>query len=227
VKLTAGLSLAAATEGLQVGSTSRADAAVQATDFSPINGSHTVEAAAYSVELVTPDSDEMTTPWSVLAVVLMLASLVACGRTGGVAGTPSGRADLECVAYARQLTGLQITGDAWTWWDSAAGRYERGNRPRPMAVLVLKRTGQLPGGHVAVVRYVAGTCEIRVDHANWDDRRTRGRIYESMSVIDVSPNNDWTAVKFWNGTGYGKTYAAHGFIENGTTPARLAMKAAS
>jgi hypothetical protein len=154
----------------------------------------------------------MRTLWSAYAPVLLLAALAACERTGGVAGRPSGHADLECVVYARQLTGVQITGDAWTWWDSAAGRYKRANRPRPMAVLVLKRTGQLPGGHVAVVRHVAGTREIRVDHANWDDRRTRGRVYEDMSVIDVSPKNDWTAVRFWNGAGYGKTYAAHGFI---------------
>jgi hypothetical protein len=161
----------------------------------------------------------MNAPWSALAFVLMLAFLAACGPTGGVASKPSSYADLECVAYARQLTGLQIRGDAWTWWDSAAGRYERGNQPRPMAVLVLKKTGQLPGGHVAVVRLVAGPREIRVDHANWDDRRTRGRVYENMSVIDVSPKNDWTAVKFWNGGGYGKVYPAHGFV---VPPARLA-----
>ena len=83
-----------------------------------------------------------------------------------------------------------------------------------MSVLVLRRTNQLPGGHVAIVRSVVSAREIRVDHANWDDRKTRGRIYENMSAIDVSPRNDWTALRFWNGASYGKTYAAYGFIDN-------------
>jgi hypothetical protein len=29
---------------------------------------------------------------------------------------------LQCVPYARQVSGIQIYGDAWTWWDQAAGR---------------------------------------------------------------------------------------------------------
>ena len=82
-----------------------------------------------------------------------------------------------------------------------------------MSVLVLRRTGQLPRGHVAVVRSVINTREILVDHANWDDRKTRGRIYKNMSAIDVSPHNDWTALRFWNGAGYGKAYPAYGFID--------------
>jgi hypothetical protein len=92
--------------------------------------------------------------------------------------------------------------------------HARGNKPARTSVLVLRPTRQLPGGHVAVVSSIVGAREIRVDHANWDDRRTRGRIYENMSVIDVSPRNDWTALRFWNGAGYGKIYAAYGFIHN-------------
>jgi surface antigen len=146
--------------------------------------------------------------------LLVLAALAACAQPTRIAGKPSGYADLECVSYARQVSGVQIQGDAGTWWHSAAGRYGRSNKPAPMSVLVLRRTRQLPGGHVAVVRSVVGAREIRVDHANWDDRRTRGRIYEDMAVIDVSPRNDWTSLRFWNGAGYGKTYAAYGFIHN-------------
>ena len=65
-----------------------------------------------------------------------------------------------------------------------------------------------------MVRSVVSEREIRVDHANWDDHWTRGRIYKNMSVIDVSPRNNWTVLQFWNGVSYGKTYAAYGFIDN-------------
>jgi hypothetical protein len=162
----------------------------------------------------------------IISALLLFATLSACGQPERVAGKPSGYSDLECVAYARQRSGIQISGDAWTWWHGAAGRYGRSNRPTPMSVLVLRRSSQLPGGHVAVVRFVVGAREIRVDHANWDDRRTRGRIYEDMPVIDVSPRNDWTALRFWNGAGYGKVYAAHGFIHGRSGAEVTALRAA-
>lgn len=160
-----------------------------------------------------------------LAALLLLAALSACAQPPRMAGAPSGHTDLQCVPYARQVSGIDIRGDAWTWWRSAAGRYARSNKPTPMSVLVLSRTRQLPGGHIAVVRSVAGAREIRVDHANWDDRATRGRIYENMSVIDVSPRNDWTSVRFWNGAGYGKVYTAHGYIHNRSVVPETALQA--
>ena len=156
---------------------------------------------------------------SAASILVLLAALSACAQPEQVTGRASGDATLECVTYARQLTGIQISGDAWTWWQGAANRYGRSNKPGPMSVLVLRRTSYLSGGHVAVVRAVVSAREIRVDHANWDDRRTRGRVYENMSVIDVSKHNDWTAVQFWNGTSYGRTYAAYGFIDNRPLPA--------
>ena len=30
---------------------------------------------------------------------------------------------LQCVPYARDVTGIDIYGDAHTWWQQAAGRY--------------------------------------------------------------------------------------------------------
>ena len=30
---------------------------------------------------------------------------------------------LQCVPYARQVSGIRIYGDAHTWWDQAEGRY--------------------------------------------------------------------------------------------------------
>jgi len=41
-------------------------------------------------------------------------------------------------------SGIALRGDAWTWWDAAAGRYERGHAPRSGSVLVLSRTSRLP-----------------------------------------------------------------------------------
>ena len=37
---------------------------------------------------------------------------------------------LQCVPYARQVSGVQIYGDARTWWDQAQGRYATGTVPK-------------------------------------------------------------------------------------------------
>jgi hypothetical protein len=119
------------------------------------------------------------------------------------------------VPYAREISGVQIRGDADTWWSQAAGRYERGNHPAPYAVLTLKPDHRLTDGHVAVVTGLLGPREIRVSHANWGwTAATRGRVYTHMPVKDVSPNNDWTQVRFLHPAvgGYGRVYPALGFI---------------
>ncbi len=121
-------------------------------------------------------------------------------------------APLQCVPYARQITGVAIRGDAWTWWAAAGGHYARGNVPVPGSVLVLKRSQRLRLGHVAVVTAVINAREILVDQANW---LNRGRIHLSTPVRDVSAANDWSAVKVWYTPSniYGvRTYHAYGFI---------------
>ena len=118
----------------------------------------------------------------------------------------------QCVPYARKISNVSIRGNAWTWWQSAAGRYPRENRPAVGSVLVLKRTSHLRYGHVAVVSRVLNGREILVDHANW---LNRGRIHKDLLVRDVSPNNDWSVVRVWYAPGntLGKRrYPAHGFI---------------
>jgi len=120
-------------------------------------------------------------------------------------------ARLQCVPYARDLSTIQIRGDAWTWWAAAKGRYERGRQPRLGAVLVLKRRGN-SRGHLAVVTRIVDDREIIVNHANW---LNRGRIHLDTPIRDVSPNNDWSAVRVWYTPGkvLGKsTYPAYGFI---------------
>ena len=37
---------------------------------------------------------------------------------------------LQCVPYARQVSGIRIFGDAHTWWGQAEGRYARGTGRR-------------------------------------------------------------------------------------------------
>jgi len=119
---------------------------------------------------------------------------------------------LQCVPYARELSGIQIRGDAWTWWDSAKGRYARGQEPQVGAVLTMKKTRRLRLGHLAVVKRVVDSRTIIVDQANW---LNRGRIHLNSAIRDVSPKNDWSAVRVWYtpGARYGsRTYPVVGFI---------------
>jgi surface antigen len=125
----------------------------------------------------------------------------------------------QCVPYARARTGIDIFGNAHTWWDSAAGRYARGNLPMVGSVLVLRKTSRLRYGHLGVVSKVIGPREIRVDHANWQP----DAVITNMAVIDVSPANDWSQLRFWNKEArmWGRVYPAAGFIYDvpaGVTP---------
>ncbi|HWA41706.1 MAG TPA: CHAP domain-containing protein [Hypericibacter adhaerens] len=136
---------------------------------------------------------------------------------------PPDNARMQCVTYARAATGLDLRGDAWSWWDAAGGRYGRGPAPSTYSVLVLAQGVRLSRGHVAVVREVLDARRIRVDHANWNNDE---RIVKDMLVIDVSAANDWTEVRFWNerANSWGNVYLAYGFIyPPGTEPDRTAF----
>lgn len=124
---------------------------------------------------------------------------------------------LQCVPFARDVSGISIRGDAWTWWSSADGLYDRGHAPRIGAVVVFQKTKMMRHGHVAVVTDVVNSREVLVDHANWGSRRIggRGQVAKGMSVVDISPKNDWTQVRVWNRRSgeYGtRTYPTYGFI---------------
>ena len=101
----------------------------------------------------------------------------------------------ECVPYARQVSGIQIYGDAHTWWDQAAGRYDREPLPRSGSVMVLYGYAGPKRAHLATVTRIVSKREIRVDHANW---LNDGNIYLNSPVIDVSPANDWSMVRVYN-----------------------------
>ncbi len=122
----------------------------------------------------------------------------------------------ECVPFARAASGIRIFGDAWTWWDQAAGRYDRGHRPRVGAVMVFAKTTRLPVGHVAVVSRIVETRVLMLTHANWSRQNgERGHAERDVTLYDVSPRNDWSSVKVWyrdnDGLG-GGVYPVQGFV---------------
>ncbi|MEG3175714.1 CHAP domain-containing protein [Sphingomonas sp. RB3P16] len=122
----------------------------------------------------------------------------------------------QCVPFARAASGIQIYGDAWTWWEKAAGHYQRGDLPRPGAVIVFERTTRLPMGHVAVISRVVDRQVVMVTHANWSRQNgERGHAEQDVTLTDVSTRGDWSAVKVWyrDMDGLGSTvYPTYGFI---------------
>ncbi len=118
----------------------------------------------------------------------------------------------ECVPYAQRISGIQIYGDAHSWWDQAAGRYVREPLPQSSSLMVLYGYAGPKRGHLALVTRVVSAREIRVDHANW---LNDGNLYLNSPVIDVSPNNDWSIVRVYNnrdGHMGARNYNVRGFI---------------
>ncbi|CAN1564803.1 CHAP domain containing protein [Sphingomonadaceae bacterium] len=123
---------------------------------------------------------------------------------------------LQCVPFARALTGVEIRGDAHSWWDQAEGRYERGSRPKVGAVMTFVPHGNMRLGHVAAVRRIIDKRTLLISHANWSTiDGVRGHIEEDVRVIDVSEENDWSRVRVWytpNGALGTTEWPLHGFI---------------
>lgn len=112
-----------------------------------------------------------------------------------------------CVPFAREVSGIEIKGNASTWWSQAADRYPRGQTPVTGAVLNLRSSNHMPMGHVAVVSEVVDARTIRVVQANW----TRNRITTDV-VVDVSSENNWSQVRVENASSFGRVNPAYGFI---------------
>lgn len=122
---------------------------------------------------------------------------------------------LQCVTYARTTTGIELTGNAVSWWWHAAGRYARGQTPERGAVLNFRANTRMRLGHVAVVARVLNSREIEVDQANWPaPGENRDGITHDIRVVDVSPHNNWTAVRVAIGhtDRFGSVYPTYGFI---------------
>lgn len=132
----------------------------------------------------------------------------------------------QCVPFARLMSGIQIFGDARTWWGQATGKYETGFTPKAGAVLCFKPTGRMNLGHVAFVSQVLTDRVIQVTHANWSVMNgARGQVEKDVTVVDVSPEGDWSQVKVWydpvRDLG-STTYPTYGFIYQDQNAMRLA-----
>ena len=156
--------------------------------------------------------------------VRLAAAAAFCALLAGCAGAPSSSdsyddagvttpdTPLQCVPFARDHSHVALYGDAYTWWDQAAGRFARGASPKPGAVMVLNNYAGPGRAHLAVVREIVDARDIRIDHANWLDD---GAIYLNNPVRDVSPDNDWSQVRVYNvktEAWGGRIYTVQGFI---------------
>lgn len=160
-------------------------------------------------------------PRALLGSLAAAAVMALAPISGAVADTY-----WQCVPFARLISGVQIYGDAWTWWRQAVGKYETGHTPRAGAVLCFKPTGKMRLGHVAVVSQVLTERVIQITHANWSRiGGTRGQIEKDVTVIDVSPNGDWSQVKVWydpvRDLG-SSVYPTHGFIYQDDSAVKVA-----
>jgi surface antigen len=148
----------------------------------------------------------------------LVSALAACVTLAFVSPAAHAEDYWQCAAFARVFSGIQIFGDAWTWWEKATGHYLKGSTPKAGAVLVFRPQGAMRLGHVAVVSQVLTDRIIQVTHANWSlIDGSRGKIEQNVTVVDVSPGGDWTEVKVWYdplrdlGT---TTYSTYGFVYN-------------
>lgn len=128
----------------------------------------------------------------------------------------------QCAAFARQFSGIEIRGDAWTWWGLADGRYGKGRTPRVGAVMSFTPSGSMRLGHVATVTQVLSQREITVTHANWSPiGGARGQVERDVLIRDVSDAGDWSRVRVWYApiSDLGTTaWPVDGFIYPGSTP---------
>lgn len=104
----------------------------------------------------------------------------------------------QCVPFARESSGIQLYGDAHTWWDQAEGRYARGRTPRVGAVMSFRPYRAMTLGHVAMVSRIIDSRTVLLRHANWSPiEGRRGQIEMDVRAVDVSPDNDWSEVRVW------------------------------
>ena len=150
------------------------------------------------------------TGWGLAAVLALAVPFVpsaATARPAGIApsvdaGDDSSDDDalpyVQCVPFARQASGIQLRGDALTWWDQADGLYARGHVPQAGAVMSFRPYRAMSLGHVAMVSKVIDSRTVLLRHANWSPiGGRRGQAEIDVRAVDVSPANDWSEVRVW------------------------------
>ena len=113
-----------------------------------------------------------------------------------VTAAPASARFWQCAPYAREISGVDIHGNANTWWGQAAGKYQRGAAPKVGAVMAFAPTSRMRVGHVAMVSKIVSDREVLLTHANWS---RRGGIETDVRAVDVSAAGDWSEVKVWYG----------------------------
>ncbi|MBC7768266.1 MAG: CHAP domain-containing protein [Phycisphaerales bacterium] len=144
-----------------------------------------------------------------------------------IARVTNSRARLQCVPFARRESGVELYGNANTWWRQATERYETTEAPSEGAVMVLHGYATTSRGHVAVVKEIVSPRLVIVDHANW---LNAGEITRDVPIMDVSEAGDWSEVRVWHVPGRhwgGRTYRVQGFILNVLAEARQQQAAAA
>lgn len=157
----------------------------------------------------------------------LLGSLAAAAMISLAPAAATADGYWQCVPFARLMSGIQLFGDARTWWSQAAGKYETGSVPKIGSVLTFKPTARMNLGHVAFVSQVLTDRVIQVTHANWSViEGDRGQIEKDVTVVDVSANGDWSQVKVWYDPirDLGTTvYPTNGFIYQDAQAMKIAM----
>lgn len=114
-----------------------------------------------------------------------------------------------CVPFARNASGIEIRGNAHTWWRQAEGTYDRTKTPAVGSVMSFSKTSRLRLGHIAVVSELVDDRMVKVHHANWH----RSQVSMNMAVMDVSKAGDWSRVRVESHPGaFGRVYLVDGFI---------------
>lgn len=144
----------------------------------------------------------------------IIGSMLLAGMA--VAPSAANAQMLQCAPFARMFSGIQLFGAAASWWNQAVGKYLRGNTPEIGAVMVFKAIGSMRSGHVATVTQVVSDRVIKITHANWSViNGRRGQVERDVTVVDASPNGDWSKVKVWFapiGKVGNTAYPVNGFI---------------
>jgi len=113
-----------------------------------------------------------------------------------VAPTAASAQTIQCAPFARMFSGIQLFGAAASWWNQAVG--------------------SMRSGHVATVTQVVSDRVIKITHANWSIiNGRRGQVERDVTVVDASPNGDWSKVKVWFapiGKVGNTAYPVNGFI---------------
>ena len=196
----------------------------------------TVAALGLTLAMAAPPADARSRTPNTSAVHSNVRAIkvgMANRHVGGHAY--AGRGGVSCVPFARENSGIELSGNAYQWWNNAEGVYQRGFKPEVGSVLNFRANGRMRMGHVAVVANVINSRNVEIDHANWAGPGAgRGGVSRDITVVDVSERNDWTAVRVALGhtNDFGSVYPTYGFIydrpdrgamvaNNGNAPAPL------